>query len=89
MCAGAVDISTTGKIFDSIRPKCHFFHCPQCIGFHVGWIMFLAFWYSGIRLFPNIYLGLPLYGFLSSFTSNFFVNLFDDEGIRINREPKE
>ena len=35
-CFGMTQILVYGEIFDKIRPKHQFFHCPMCIGFWVG-----------------------------------------------------
>jgi hypothetical protein len=55
------------------------------VSFWIGMGVFLAFWYSGIKLFPNLW-GLPLFGFLSSGTSNFLSSIFDDTGIKIGNK---
>lgn len=38
---GATIILVYGRIFNSIRPQAKFFHCPMCVGFHVGWVLAL------------------------------------------------
>lgn len=87
--AGLTDISVSGKVFDRIRPRYKLFHCYQCLGTWIGAGVFLAFWFSDIKLFPNLYLGVPLFGFLSSFTSNFLCSIFDDEGLKFSKTLKE
>lgn len=73
-CYGMTMILVYGKIFDSIRPKHHFFACCMCMGFWVGifnWFMFsLSF---------NIFVA----GCISAGTSYFLSRLIDDEGILI------
>lgn len=38
---GATIILVYGRIFNKVRPDAKFFHCPMCVGFHVGWILAL------------------------------------------------
>ena len=84
ICYGLTQILAHGKIFNKIRPKHYYFSCPMCMGFPVGIIIFLCFWFSGIKLFLNPYLGSILFGFISSGTSYALCSLFGDNGLRIN-----
>ena len=84
MSYGLTQILTVGSIFKSIRPKHEFFHCSMCMGFWVGILVFLGFWFSGIILFPNIFVGSFLFGVLSSGTSYFICKLIGDDGINIH-----
>jgi hypothetical protein len=77
-------ILTVGHIFNKIRPKNKFFHCSQCMGFWVGCLIFLIFWFNGISLFPTIFFGIPLFGFLSSGTSYILNRIVDDDGFKIS-----
>ncbi len=85
VCYGLTQILIYGKIFDKIRPKAHFFKCSMCVGFHISWIMFLIFWFSGIQLFPNPYVGWFLFGCLGSGTSYALSCMFGDDGINISK----
>ena len=38
---GLTQILVYSKIFEPIRPKHYFFHCPMCIGFWVGVVLVL------------------------------------------------
>jgi len=71
---GLTMILAYGKIFDSIRPKHHYFHCTMCLGFLVG-------------VFNSFMLDLPfnlfLSGCISSGTSYLLSKLVDDDGITI------
>jgi len=83
LCAfGMTQILTVGKIFDSIRPKHHFFSCPMCVGFWVG--VFLWGINAQTELFNYEYnlINPVLLGFLSSGTSYILNVLFGDFGIR-------
>lgn len=73
-----------GKIFDNIRPKHKFFHCPMCIGFHVGWFVGLLSPCTKLLNFDLSLVTLVLLGFLSSGTSYIFNMLFGDSGINIH-----
>lgn len=46
---GATFILTKSKLFSKIRPKHHFFHCPLCVGFWVGFLF--SFWFGGLSFF--------------------------------------
>ncbi len=88
VCYGITQIIVYGSIFNKIRPSPDFFygfgklfHCPLCMGFHVGWIVFLAIWQSGYQMWSDIYLGCFLYGCLSAGTSYFLSMLLDDYGL--------
>lgn len=82
---GMTQISTSGSIFDKIRPKPYFFRCPMCQGFWIGLATFLGFWICDVKLFPNPYLGAFLFGCLSSGTSYFLCSIIDDYGIKIEK----
>lgn len=84
ICYGLTQILTSGKIFDSIRPKHYYFHCPMCIGFAVGILVFIAFWFCGIQLFPNIYVGSFFFGCISSAISFALMSLIQDDGLHIH-----
>ena len=83
-CAGFTQILCYAKIFDKIRPQTGLLYdllkCSMCVGFHVGYVIFFVFWYGGVILFPNFYLGTILYAALSSYTSYILDKLISDEG---------
>lgn len=85
ICFGLTSIITWGSLFDEIRPEHPFFCCCQCVGTWVGFIVFLLFWVSGIKLFPNIFIGTLLFGFLSGGTSYILDAIVDDDGIKLNK----
>ena len=84
MCYGITQILTQGKIFDSIRPKYYYFHCPMCVGVPIGMLIFIMFWFCGIVLFPNLYIGSIFFGFISSATSYGLMSLIKEDGFKIN-----
>ena len=87
VCYGMTSILTWGKIFDKIRPNYSFFHCSQCVGTWVGFVVFFAFWFGGVKFF-NLYYGWFLMGCLSGGTSYMLDSLFKDNGLQINIETK-
>jgi hypothetical protein len=76
VCYGLTQILVYGSIFNKIRPKHHFFHCPMCVGF---WAGVLVFWFFN----PFNFILASSYGCLSSGTSYAFCQIFGDEGINI------
>ena len=84
ICYGITQIVTYGQIFNSIRPKYKFFHCPMCIGFWVGWAIAILNKYSMILNFAELaYVDYLFLASLSSGTSYILCQIIDDEGIRI------
>lgn len=83
ICYGLTQILVYGKILDQIRPKHHFFHCPMCVGFHVGWIVCLLSYHTNIINFNINFVTAVLLGFLSSGTSYVLIMLFGDNGLNI------
>jgi len=80
---GLTQISVYAKIFDWIRPKHHFFHCPMCMGFWVG--VFLLLINPGTELF-NFEISVANFiclGSLSSGVSYILCGLFGDNGIKM------
>jgi hypothetical protein len=53
------------------------------MGFWVGLLLFVAFWFSGVHLFPGIWLGGFVFGCVSSGTSYFICKLIGDDGLNI------
>lgn len=80
-----------GEIFDFLRPEkglfSKLFQCSMCLGFHVGWLIFLVFWNTDIYLFPTFGPGALLFSFVSSGTTYVLDRLISDDGIQIKRNP--
>jgi hypothetical protein len=60
----------------------------MCVGFHVGYLMFMFFWHAGVHLFPSFYIGAFVYALISSLCSYILDKSFSDEGIAINLKNK-
>ena len=82
---GLTQILVFGKIFEKIRPKHHFFHCPMCIGFWVGVFLLGINNYTELFTFKYTLMNFILSGCLSSGTSYALCQVFGDNGIRIER----
>ena len=72
-----------GSIFDRLRPDWKIFKCGGCTGFWTGLLTYILFWLSNIHLFNNLYIGLFLFGCLSSGTTYILSTLFNDNGIQV------
>lgn len=58
------------------------FHCPMCMGFHVGWFLMLLSPYTELFNFDVSVINYFLLGSLSSGTSYILNMIFGDEGIK-------
>ena len=85
LCAyGLTSILVYGKIFDRIRPKHCFFHCPACMGFWVGTFLWSVNGFTELFTFDYNFINVLLLGWLSSGTSYILSMLFADNGLNIN-----
>ena len=85
LCAyGLTSILVYGKIFDRIRPKHCFFHCPACMGFWVGTFLWSVNGFTELFTFDYNFMNVLLLGWLSSGTSYILSMLFADNGLNIN-----
>ena len=83
LCAyGLTQILAYGLVFDKIRPKHHFFHCPMCLGFWVGVFLVGINKYTELFTFDNNVVNYLLLGCLSSGTSYILCTLFGDNGVK-------
>lgn len=80
---GMTLILVYGSIFNGVRPKHHFFHCPMCVGFWVGVFLFLISPYTQLFNFDFSAINVILLGCLSSGTSYILSMLFDDYGLKL------
>ena len=62
------------------------FHCPMCMGFHVGWFLLLLSPFTELFNFDITIVNFFLLGWLSSGTSYVFNMIFSDDGIQINQK---
>ena len=86
---GMTQILVYGKIFEKIRPKHYFFHCPMCVGFWAGFFLFMI---NGlVTLFEFQYLlgNAFVLSCLSSGTSYVLCMLFDDSGLKITHKDQK
>ena len=84
LCAyGLTQILAFSRIFDSYRPKHHFFHCPMCIGFWVGVLLLLLNPFTELFTFDVSLINGLLLGWLSSGTSYALCMLISDGGFEL------
>lgn len=87
LCAyGLTQILIYGNIFNKIRPKHKFFHCPMCIGFWVGIFLWAINGYTDLFTFQYNWINPLLLGSLSSGTSYILCMLIGDKGFRYEKE---
>ena len=67
---------------DSLRGYGKVFHCPMCMGFHVGWFLMLLSPFTELFNFDVTVANFFLLGWLSSGTSYIFNMIFGDEGVK-------
>jgi len=92
ICYGLTQIICYGKIFDEIRPSKEsfwglglLFHCSMCMGFHVGYTVYLFSLFSELFTFRFSLIDMFFMSCVSSGTSYILDKLFDDDGIRIKK----
>ena len=61
------------------------FHCPMCMGFHVGWILMLLSPVTQLFNFEVSLVNALLLGSLSSGTSYALSMVFGDQGIQLTK----
>lgn len=87
--AGLTQILCYGSIFNRIRPQRgilgELFACSMCVGFHVGYVNFTLMCASGFHLAPFNMATMPIFGFLSAFTSYVLDKIIDDNGIKVSK----
>ena len=81
---GLTNILVFGSIFDNIRPKHKFFHCPLCVGFWVGVFLWSVNDFTELFTFGHEPINALLLGSLSAGTSYALTMLVDDTGLKIN-----
>jgi len=68
---------------ESYRGYGKVFHCPMCMGFHVGWFLVLISPWTELFMFDPTLVNAFLFGCLSSGTSYILNMVFSDDGIKI------
>jgi len=64
------------------------FHCPMCMGFHVGWLLMLLSPFTELFSFDVSVFNFFLLGSLSSGTSYILNMVFGDDGIQVTQNHK-
>ena len=89
---GLTQILIFGSIFNKVRPTKKWlngfgklFHCPMCMGFHVGWFLLMISPYTELFSFDINVVNFLLLGCLSSATSYVLNMVFSDNGIQIGK----
>jgi hypothetical protein len=89
-CWGLSQAILYGSIFDKIRPSREWlygfgklFHCPMCVGFHIGWFLFVINGFTELFNFEYTVANFFICGWVSSATTYSLVNLFGDSGFNI------
>ena len=80
---GCTQILVFSRIFEKIRPSHHFFHCPMCMGFHVGWFLWAINGYTELFTFDYSIATAFLLACISSGTTYMLSMAINDFGIRI------
>ena len=68
---------------DSFKGYGKVFHCPMCMGFHVGWFLVLLSPLTELFSFDVSLFNFVIMGSLSSGTSYILNMVFSDDGIQI------
>jgi hypothetical protein len=83
LCAfGLTNILVYGSIFNKIRPKHHFFHCPVCVGFWVGVFLLATNHFTELFTFEQTLYNALVMGCLSSGASYVLAMVVGDKGIK-------
>ena len=79
---GLTQILVYGNIFNTVRPKHHFFHCTMCMGFWTGVFLWSINDLTELFNFDYNIINMLLLGCLSSGSSYVLSTIFGDEGIK-------
>jgi len=74
---------------DSIGGYGKVFHCPMCMGFHVGWFLMILSPYTELFSFEVSVVNYLLLGCLSSGTSYVLNMVFGDNGVKYEHKYAE
>lgn len=78
---GLTQLLVYAKIFDRIRPSSYFFHCPMCMGFHVGWFLWAINGQTELFNYDYSIATAFILGCISSAASYIGNMVFGDRGI--------
>jgi len=79
---GLTQILVYGTIFNSIRPKNKFFHCPMCVGFWSGALLFSINRFTELFNFEYNFANFLILSWLASGTSYILCMTFGDKGAK-------
>jgi len=79
---GLTQILVFSTLFERLRPKHHFFHCPMCVGFWSGLLLLLLNPFTELFTFDVTLVNMLLLGWLSSGTSYALCMLISDGGFQ-------
>jgi len=89
---GITQFLVYGTIFNKIRPPKEsfngmgeLFHCPMCMGFHVGWILWALNSFTSLFTYEYSLVTGLLLGSLSSGTSYVLNMIFGDKGVKYEK----
>ena len=80
---GMTQILVYGRLFNKIRPEHYFYHCPMCVGFWVGFFLFLLNGLTTLYSFNYLLGNAFVLSCISSGTSYVLCMLFGDDGFKI------
>jgi len=83
-CYGLTQILCFGKIFESIRPKHHFFTCPMCMGFWIGCFLFGINGLTELFSFDYNTVNFFICGWSGSAIAYAFCTIFNDNGFQLS-----
>ena len=73
---GFTQLIVFGSIFYKIRPSWTLFNCPQCMGFHIGYIFLCLGYFTSLWNFPITIMNGLIFGcivsLMSVITSRYF-----------------
>ncbi len=79
---GLTQILVYSKIFEPVRPKYYFFHCPMCIGFWSGVVLLLLSPFTELFTYDVSVTNSLVLGCISSATSYAFCMVISDGGFQ-------
>jgi hypothetical protein len=89
-CYGLTQIIVFSTLFERIRPSHHFFHCPMCVGFWTGVLLFMLNPFTELFTFEINLVNALLLGCLSSGSSYALCMMISDGGIQFeNRRNRD
>ena len=79
---GLTQVLVYGSIFNKVRPSHHFFHCPMCIGFWSGALLFSINTFTELFNFEYSFANFFILSWLASGTSYTLCMIFGDKGVK-------